>query len=68
MGRNPQTGEKIKGRNAFTFKPGKNLSLTFLLSHSGQIRLTGFALFIFMVYVSLMNWLQVVRLANDLYF
>ncbi len=27
MGRNPQTGEKIKikGRNAVTFKPGKNL-------------------------------------------
>ena len=27
MVRNPQTGEKIKikGRNAFTFKPGKNL-------------------------------------------
>jgi len=27
MGRNPQTGEKIKikGRNVVTFKPGKNL-------------------------------------------
>ena len=27
MGRNPQTGEKIKikGRNTVTFKPGKNL-------------------------------------------
>ncbi len=27
MGRNPQTGEKIKikGRNAVSFKPGKNL-------------------------------------------
>ncbi len=27
MGRNPQTGEKIKikGRNAVTFRPGKNL-------------------------------------------
>jgi DNA-binding protein HU-beta len=27
MGRNPQTGDKIKikGRNAVTFKPGKNL-------------------------------------------
>jgi DNA-binding protein HU-beta len=28
MGRNPQTGEqmKIKGRNAITFKPSKNLA------------------------------------------
>lgn len=28
MGRNPQTGEKIKikGKNAVTFKPGKNLA------------------------------------------
>jgi len=29
MGRNPQTGEKIKikGRNAVTFRPGKNLEI-----------------------------------------
>jgi len=51
----------LLGRGKISFK---NLSLAFSLSPSGQIHFTGFALFIFMIYVKKLELIQVASMAR----